>query len=283
LDLTMSLEVLAALFGVGLAVGLVSGLIGIGGGVLMVPFLYFFYAHPGWSGVQVAPALQAVVAHATSLFIIVPTAIAGTWSYHRKGLVAWRAALPVAVVSLVAAVIGARLAVALPSAALKVAFGVLLVGSAVRMGMGGGGEAEGALRLTPAKVALTGIAVGLLSAFLGVGGGLIAIPLLVHLVGLDLRRVAATSLAIVLFTAAAGVATYVAMGAGLPGLPAGSWGYVHTAAALPMLVGAVLSVRAGAWANQRLPVAALRWTFAVVFVLLGAQLIWENVPALGIG
>jgi uncharacterized protein len=279
----MSLAVLLALFGVGLATGLVSGLIGIGGGVLMVPFLYFVYAHPGWSGAEVAPALHAVVAHATSLFIIVPTAIAGTWSYHTKGLVAWRAALPVALVSLVAAVIGARLAVALPAAALKLAFGVLLVGSAVRMGMGGGEKADGVLRLTPVKLVITGIAVGLLSAFLGVGGGLIAIPLLVHVLGLDLPRVAATSLAIVVFAATAGVVTYVAMGLGRPGLPAGSWGYVHIAAALPMLGGALLSVRAGTWANQRLPAPVLRWTFAIAFVLLGAQLIWENAPVLGLG
>jgi uncharacterized protein len=279
----MSLAVLLALFGVGLAVGLVSGLIGIGGGVLMVPFLYFFYAHPGWSGVVVAPDLQAVVAHATSLFIIVPTAVAGTWAYHRQGLVEWRAALPVALVSLVAAVIGAQLAVALPSPALKVAFGVLLVGSAARMAMRAGAAAAGEVRLNVATVAITGVAVGLLSAVLGVGGGLIAIPLLVHLMGLDVRRVAATSLAIVLFTAAAGVATYMVLGMGRGGLPPGSWGYVHTAAALPMLIGAVLSVRGGTWANQRLSVPVLKWAFVVVFVLLGAQLIWANVAALGIG
>jgi uncharacterized protein len=73
----------------GILIGFVSGLVGVGGGVLMVPLLYFFYAHPGWSGIILPGELHAVVAHATSLFVIVPTAILGTWSYHRANLVEW--------------------------------------------------------------------------------------------------------------------------------------------------------------------------------------------------
>ena len=68
----MTLGVLAALLAVGLLVGFVSGLIGIGGGVLIVPFLYFFYGHSSWSGWAIDPDMEATIAHATSLAVILP-------------------------------------------------------------------------------------------------------------------------------------------------------------------------------------------------------------------
>src|SRR5690606_37573777 len=100
LALPMTAAAVVALAGAGFLVGLLAGLVGIGGGVLIVPFLYFFYAHPVWGGVTFDPALHATVAHATSLFIIIPTAIVGTITYSRAGLVSWRAVLPIAAFSL---------------------------------------------------------------------------------------------------------------------------------------------------------------------------------------
>lgn len=276
----MAATVLLALFGVGLAVGFLSGLVGIGGGVLIVPFLYFFYAHPEWSGVVVPSELQATVAHATSLFIIVPTAIRGTISYERAKLVAWRAVFPIALASMLAAVVGARLALLLPAAALKLGFGFLLVASGVQMVRGPARREGRAPRPTLAAAGVTGVLVGLLSALLGVGGGLIAVPMLVYLVGLDLRQVSATSLAVVAFSATAGVATYIASGWNVPGLPAGSLGYVHVTVALPMLAGSLVSVGWGAAVNQRLPAARLKFIFAVLFITLGLRLIVENAGAL---
>jgi len=120
----------------------------------------------------------------------------------------------------------------------------------------------------------------LLSAMLGVGGGLVAIPMLIYVVGLEITQVAATSLAIVTFAATSGMITYVVSGWGTPGLPPGSLGFVHVAAALPMLAGSVISVRWGTIANQRLPARTLRVIFAILFILLGVQLLVENVGAL---
>jgi uncharacterized membrane protein YfcA len=276
----MGATVLLALFGVGLAVGFLSGLVGIGGGVLIVPFLYFFYAHPGWSGTAVPGGLEAAIAHATSLFIIVPTAIRGTIAYHRSKVVAWRVALPVAVASAVAAVAGARTALALPEAVLKLLFGLLLITSGVQLIRKPETGVRRDRRVTVLRSATTGVLVGLLSAMLGVGGGLVAIPMLIYVVGLEITQVAATSLAIVTFAATSGMITYVVSGWGATGLPPGSLGFVHVAAALPMLAGSVISVRWGAVANQRLPARTLRMMFAILFILLGIKLLVENVGAL---
>jgi uncharacterized protein len=277
----MTLAALLTLALVGIGVGFLAGLVGIGGGVLIVPFLYFFYGHPGWSGVLFPDAMHATVAHATSLFIIVPTALVGTLTYARAGLVAWRAVLPIAIFSAISAASGALLAARVPQPMLKVGFGVFLLFTALQLVRkrrtdGSGTSARVALPLA----ALTGLLVGVLSALLGVGGGLVAIPLLLYVVRIDVEQVAATSLAIVVVAAAAGTLTYMTAGAGAADLPDGSVGFVHVAAALPMLPGAMLAARWGAKLNQKLDARRLRLTFAVLFTLLGARLVLTNLGAL---
>lgn len=275
----MTIWVLLALAASGLVVGFLSGLVGIGGGVLIVPLLYFFYGHAGWSGVALAPDLHAVVAHATSLFVIAPTSALGTWTYHRVGAVAWREALPIAGFSVVAAIVASQLAPAIPAPVLKLGFGALLVFSGLRLLLprqgtptdGGAGLVVGAL---------SGLVVGALSAMLGVGGGIVAIPILVYFVGLRLEKVAATSMAIIVFTALAAVLGYAAGGLGEAGLPPGSVGYVHYLAGLPILAGSLAAVGLGARANQRLNARTLRLVFGILFLLLGLRLILQNATAL---
>lgn len=272
----MDAGALLSLAASGLLVGFVSGLIGVGGGVLIVPLLYFFYAHPAWSGVGLGPDLQAVVSHATSLFVIVPTAIVGTWTYHRAGAVAWRVALPIALFSILAALATTQLTPRVPGDALKLLFGVFLLVSGLQL-------------LRPRRMAerevgrprlwvgaLAGVAVGMVSALLGVGGGIVAIPILVYGVGLGLEKVAATSLAIIVFTAAAAVVGYAAVGPGPGAMPVGSVGYIHYLAGLPILVGAMVSVGAGARMNQRLETRSLRLLFGLAFILLGLRLAVAN-------
>jgi uncharacterized protein len=276
----MTLAALAALAVVGFGVGFLAGLVGIGGGVLIVPFLYFFYGHAGWSGVDLHVSLHATVAHATSLFIIVPTAVVGTLTYAKAGLVAWRAAGPIAAFSMLAAATGALLAARVPQEVLRVGFGVFLLFTAVQLVTRRSSAANGPVRLQLPVAALTGVLIGLLSALLGVGGGLVAIPLLLYVVRLNVEQVAATSLAIVVVAAAAGTLTYVAAGTGTPDLPQGSLGFVHLAAALPMLPGAMLAARWGARLNQRLDPRRLRWSFALLFTVLGARLVISNLGSL---
>jgi uncharacterized membrane protein YfcA len=277
----MTAAALVALAVVGVAVGFLAGLIGIGGGVFTVPFLYFFYSHESFSGVHLLPALHATVAHATSLFIIVPTAAGGTATYARSHLVEWRAAVPVAMIAIVGAVLGALIAARVPGQGLKVGFGVFLIASGLQLLMRRrGGSEPGPLRVTLPAVGATGMVMGVFSALLGVGGGLIGIPLLLHVLRVQMERVAATSLAIIAIAAASGTVTYVATGQSETAMQLGPLGYVHLAVALPMLPGAVLAVRWGARLNQRLDPKLLRLTFAAVFTLTGLWIVFTNVGGL---
>jgi uncharacterized membrane protein YfcA len=265
----------AAFVAAGLVVGFVAGLIGIGGGVLMVPFLYFVY-ESSIGGAAVEPDLIAAVAHATSLFVIVPTALVGVHSYAKTDRVAWRAAIPIGLFSIIGGVLGARIALLLPGEVLRFGFGLFLIATAVQLAVQPERKGGRPLRLDLRLMAPTGIVVGIFSALLGVGGGIVAIPLLLYVAGLTVERVAATSLAIIVFAATAGTTTYMLAGNGVTGLPIGSIGYVHVAAALPLMLGAVLTVRLGTQANQRMSTRALQWVFAVVLFVLGARLVLQS-------
>jgi hypothetical protein len=118
---------------------------------------------------------------------------------------------------------------------------------------------------------LGGFAVGVFSALLGVGGGLVAVPLLIFAFHMDLRRVAAASMGVVAFAALAGTAGYLLARPGVS-LPAGAVGWVHVPLALALMPGAVMGARLGARWNQRLTAEHLRQLFAVVLVLLGLRL-----------
>jgi uncharacterized protein len=209
------------------------------------------------------------------------------YAYHRAGLVEWRAVWPIGAASVVAALIGARLAILLPPEALKTGFGALLIFSGVRLlsrsrradeGAGGGEP-----RLAIFQTTLTGVLVGLFAALLGVGGGIVAIPMLIHVIGLDIRQVAATSMGIIGVTSAAGALGYAVNGLGQPGLPPWSIGYVHLSAGVAMFLAALVSVRWGARLNQRLEPQSLALLFGTIFVLLGLRLASGNLLALLLG
>lgn len=246
----------------------------------MVPLLYFFYAHPGLSGVNLAPELHAVVAHATSLFVIVPTAVKGTWTYHRAGVVSWPAAVPIGVFSVLAAIVATQVAPAIPAGALKLGFGTLLLASGIQLLRPRRLDDVAPRRQRVWIGAVSGLAVGFLAALLGVGGGIVAIPILVYLFGLGLEKVAATSMAIIVFTATAATIAYAATGPGAQAMPPGSVGYVHYLAGIPILVGSLVAVSAGARVNQRMSTRKLRLMFGLLFILLGARLAVGNYQSL---
>lgn len=278
----MPLGSVAAVFLVGLAVGLLSGLVGIGGGVLIVPFLYFFYAHPELFGVAADPEVRTVVAHATSLFVIVPTALRGVLAYRRAGLVEWRAVWPIGLASTVVAVAAAQVATQLPPQALRTAFGGLLLYSAFQLVKGGKEDphAGHGFRLSLPMTLGAGAVGGAFSALLGVGGGIVMVPILLHGVGIDVRRVAATSMGIVSLTSLAGVAAYVVGGVGAAGRPPWSLGYVDPVVGTVMFLGALLSVAWGAAMNQRMEPRTLSLLFSGLFAVVGLQLVLENLGAL---
>ncbi len=263
----------AAALAVGLLVGLLSGLTGIGGGVLMVPFLYVLYAR------LAVPASDAtLLAHATSLTVIVPTALRGLVGYRGHGLVRWREALILAAAAAVTAAVCARLAVHVPAQALRTGFGAFLVVVSfdlMRHKARPAAPLEG--RASAVLAALIGVPIGALSAFLGVGGGIVATIGMYYVLRIGFESVPPTSLAVIVVTAAAGSLSYLFTAPVAPLPFGGVVGHVDFGHALPLAAGAVVAAPLGVRLNRRLPVATLRRVFSILLLLIGLDIVWENV------
>jgi len=112
---------LALIVLLGAGAGVLAGLFGVGGGIIFVPILIYFFE------------LGQVEAEATSLLAILPTVVAGTWRQHRYGNVHWRAALLIGLVAVVGVQAGVLVAVALPEDVLRRLFGLLMLGVAAQL------------------------------------------------------------------------------------------------------------------------------------------------------
>jgi uncharacterized membrane protein YfcA len=112
---------LALIVLLGAGAGVLAGLFGVGGGIIFVPILIYFFD------------LGQVEGEATSLLAILPTVVAGTWRQHRYGNVHWRAALLLGLVAVVGVQAGVLVAVALPEDVLRRLFGLLMLGVAAQL------------------------------------------------------------------------------------------------------------------------------------------------------
>jgi uncharacterized membrane protein YfcA len=240
--------------GVGVAAGILSGLFGVGGGIIMVPLLVAWFT------------LDQRRASATSLLAIVPIATASAAGYARNDNIDLAAGLLLLIGGVVGGQLGARMLPRTPIATLQLWFGILSLATAARLVFGGsssalaglGGVWEGGL------LVLVGVAAGMLAGLLGVGGGIIMVPGLVLLTGAGADTARGTSLLVVIFTALTATWTNVRNGlvegrlalvAGLVGVPAG-------------LAGAAL----GQWLPERVALVL----FAVLLTWSGVQMILRS-------
>jgi uncharacterized protein len=182
------------LIGVGVGTGVLAGLLGVGGGIIMVPALVGF----GFSRHR---------ATASSLAAVLLIALAGAIAFAAAGAVDLPTGIFLGLGGLLGSTLGAHWMNRLSGVALARIFGGVLLVAGIRMAIGGG-MGETALDLSPlvsfGLELVVGVLTGLLSGLAGVGGGIIMIPAMVLLLGIDQHTAEGTSLVAMLFTAAAG-------------------------------------------------------------------------------
>ena len=185
----------ARIVAVGVAAGFLSGLFGVGGGVLLVP------------GLVLVLGMGQRLAHGTSLAAIVPIAVAGVAGYALAGQVDWLAVLLLVVGSAgVGARVGTHLLHVLPVRLLAFVFAAVLVATAVRL-LVGDADVAGRGDLTVASalgLVAVGVATGTMAGLLGVGGGVITVPALILLLGVPPAVAKGSSLAVIVPTAVVG-------------------------------------------------------------------------------
>jgi uncharacterized membrane protein YfcA len=178
---------------VGLAAGFLSGLFGVGGGILIVP------------GLVLVTKMDQRLAHGTSLAAVLPISITSMVTYWAHDNIDWSVALFLVIGALGGALVGTRLLNVLPHRTLGLAFAALLIASAIRLFVPTDANGRGDLTVVLAIVLVVlGLATGVLAGLLGVGGGIVMVPAMIVLFGIAPVVAKGTSLAVIIPTAIMG-------------------------------------------------------------------------------
>ena len=206
----------------GFVAGLLSGLFGVGGGIVMTP------------AIQILIGAAPIVALATPLPAIFPTAATGAWTYRASGELDERAALWIAFPGIAAAAAGAALTKVVNTHLLLVVTAALLgyQGANILRGKSTGSRRAG--RAAGAQYVATGLFAGFVSGLLGVGGGLVMVPLLAGVFGMPLKRALGTSLLAIVVLVIPGTIVHAGLG------------HIDWAICAGLAIGAVPGARVGA-------------------------------------
>ena len=255
--------------------GFVAGLVGVGGGVIFGPVLFFTYQAAGIEDPVLTPLTLG-----TSLLCTFAASASGTLGQLQAGAVDRRTALVVGGLAAIAVVLTGRFVATQPwydKEAFQTVLGAVLVVVVVRM-LTKKRERDTLsterARRRPGRLVATGGAAGALSALAGVGGGVVLVPALNGFVRLPLKVAAGTSTAAITLITAVGVATYVALGWTAP-VPNGALGYVDWRGALALAVPAVVTARVGVTTAHRVDVRVVRYSFAAFAAVVAGRLLWN--------
>jgi uncharacterized membrane protein YfcA len=252
---------LIALVAIGAVTGFLAGLLGVGGGMMLVPFMTLLFALNGF------PAhLIVKIAIATSLATILFTSLSSLRAHHQKGAVRWDIAKPMGIGAFFGTFIGANFAGALKGEWLAGFFAIFVGFSALQMLRN---KKPKPSRDVPGRIGLglVGGSIGFLSSLVGAGGGFISTPFLVWS-NVAMHQAIGSSAAIGFPIAAGGLIGYIVAGATEADLPSGSYGYIYLPALIACSLASLLTAQFGAKTAHRMQVASLKKAFAYLLVIL---------------
>ena len=264
----MTMVYIIILLGTGVGVGFASGLLGVGGGFIMTPVQEVLYL-----GMGLSENIALKMAFGTSLLVILPTVASGAWRHHKKGAVRWKVAIIMGSCGFLAAFGGATLATYLPGETLKIVFGVVVLAGGIWMLISRPLKSEQEVKDNPWLWIAWAIPIGLVTGLTGLGGGVVAVPVMVLALKFKMHNAIATSLAMIIFTSTGGVVGYIINGLGIPNLPAYSIGYVNLPIWFLLAVASIGMAQVGAMIAHRLPARQLRWMFIAIMLYVGLRML----------
>lgn len=250
----------------GIFAGLTAGLLGVGGGIIIVPVLIYAFTALGFSS-----EVLTHMAVGTSLATIIVTSIGSVYQHHKKAAVLWPVLLWFALGLVCGALFGAKIADLLRGRVLQILFGGFALIIAYQMVMGLKPKPSRGLP-GPVGLSIAGIIIGAISAIFGIGGGSLSVPFF-SWCNMKMQDAVGTSSAAGMPIAIAGALGFVWTGWQHPALPAYSLGYVYLPALVGIAVTSVIFAQVGARLAHRLPAATLKKIFAVLLAVVGGKLL----------
>ena len=251
----------------GACVGILAGLLGLGGGVIIVPLLNMIFA---WQGFP-----EGIIQHmalGTSMASIVFTSISSFMAHHRRGSVDWSIWKAISPGIVVGTFGGALLAGYLPSASLKIFFVVFLFVVGTQMLCNFKPKPSRHLPSRPRILAVGG-GIGLLSSFAGIGGGTMSVPFMTFC-NVPVRVAMGTSAAIGFSIALAGSFGYMFSEVSGQTLPEWSIGFIYLPALAALVIPSVLTAPLGTRIAHALPVDTLKRFFGLFVYAMALRMLW---------
>ncbi|MBO5150794.1 MAG: sulfite exporter TauE/SafE family protein [Methanobrevibacter sp.] len=253
---------------IGIVAGFASGLLGVGGGFLIVPFQYFLLKYIG-----ISPDLAMLISLGTSLAIIIPTASSGAYQHSKKLDNIVGPGIKLGIFGIMGSLIGGFVASGLSSRVLEIIFGLLLLFISIRNILSRDKkEKEAKFDFNLITIAITGLFVGFFSGLLGIGGGIFLIVILTMLLGFSMIRAIGTSSVFISLTAIGGTLSYIISGWGVNTFPY-SLGYVSIINFLLIACFSVPLARVGAKYAHKLPEKRLKQVFGVVVLYIALKML----------
>ncbi len=257
---------------VGAVAGVLAGLLGIGGGLVIVPALTLLLP---WVGV---PQIHVVhIAVATSLATIIVTSSSSTWAHNKHGAVRWDIVKAFSPLLVVGIVLGGITATYIPGEILSKVIAVVIFIVALRMLLT-------KQKITPIannhkqeprwRFVLFTIFFGMLSAILGIGGGTFLVPYLQSKLHCTMRESIACGSASAVVLGSAATITYIIVGWNLPNMPAHTVGYIYWPAWLGIVIASIFCAPIGAKLAHKLPAQQLRYIFAGLLFIVVIKMLW---------
>lgn len=252
----------------GIVAGLMAGMLGLGGGFIMVPAQFWILQHMG-----IASDIAMLVAIGTSVAVIVPTSISGTYIHHRNRNVVWKAGLIIGGFGVLGSLIGSSIAVGLPLGIITFVFVTVLIATAIRMLISPEPSCMANIQSDSIiAFACTGFLTGLLSGMLGIGGGIVLVPALYCLFSFTMHRSVATSASTMMLTSSAAALSYIFYGLDIPGLPPFSLGYVNILNLIVLSSVSIPMSGIGARISVSMEGFYIRYIFIVMLILISLKM-----------
>lgn len=249
----------------GAVAGFLAGLLGVGGGLIIVPVLAFLFAAQQFNDASILH-----LALGTSLASIIFTSISSVRAHHGHGAVDWRVVTGIAPGIVTGTLLGSVLAARLSTFSLKLFFVAFLFYAATQMLLDLRPKAH---RQLPGNAGLFGAGnvIGAVSSLVGIGGGTLSVPFLLWC-NVQMHRAIGTSAAIGFPIALAGAVGYVLNGLAADNLPPHSLGFVYLPALAGIVLASIVTAPLGARTAHRLPVKRLKKIFAILLYGLGVRM-----------
>lgn len=249
----------------GAFVGFMAGLLGIGGGLIIVPALIYLLP---WVGVESSQLTH--VAIATSLASIILTSFSSATAHHKRGNVPWELFKPMLPGVLIGALASGFISEQIASDDLQQAFAIFVVLMAIQMAFPFKPKAN---KQVPPFIVLFGVStlIAVVAGLMGIGGGVLLVPFLTYC-GLQMRQAVGFSSATGCIIAISGTLGYIIAGYNVTDLPEGTIGFIYLPALVGIIISSMLIAPLGVKAASNWPTPVLKRAFALLLIIVGLKM-----------